>query len=72
MNGLVAKGFHEHPDDHAYWSDGYDADGPFDCVNKPRYGCQEQVTIAGSSCSLCHVSTNERPLTHNYLRPLPI
>ncbi len=34
-------------------------DGPFDCVNKPRYHCPEQVDRAGDRCSRCRVSTNQ-------------
>ena len=65
MDGLIAEGFHD-PYDHACWPEGPNAnDGPFDCVNKPQYGCQEQVTIAGTKCSLCHVSKIERPVTYD-------
>lgn len=69
MDGLIAEGSHEHPYDYACWPDGPNANGPFDCVNKPQYGCQEQVTIAASRCSLCRVSKTERTITHKHFRP---
>ena len=33
--------------------------GPYDCVNKPTFQCQEKVVRAGTRCNLCIVCLNQ-------------